>query len=393
MSVSLAQLVIEHSESGFALDTPTPRLSFRYGPTEVPDWRQTGYEVELTTEGRTASRQIVSAESLLVPWPFEALQSRQIAVLRARCSGTDGHVTPWITASIEVALLHRSDWRASMIGGPRQDTTEPKRPLRFTKTLRLSTGAQARMYATAFGIYNVHLNGTRVGDQLLAPGWTSYHHRLAYQTYDVTGLLREGDNEIIAHVGEGWYAGRLGKTNRNVWGEDLGVMLQLEIGGEVACASDDTWTCLSSTDLLESEIYNGEVFDTNSRTPQRHTTRTLLFPAGRLVAPQAAPVRAVMSIKPHTIIATPSGKRVLDFGQNMVGYIRLEKEFDVGNTLRIRHAEVMDDGELGTRPLRTALARWRVVLGGKTTGLEPKFTFFGFRCARNSVHHLRHCSR
>ena len=100
-----------------------------------------------------------------------------------------------------------------------------------------------------------------------------------------------------------------------------------------------------------------------------------------------------MSIKPHTIIATPSGKRVLDFGQNMVGYIRLEKEFDVGNTLRIRHTEVMDDGELGTRPLRTALARWRVVLGGKTTGLEPKFTFFGFRCARNSVHHLRHCSR
>jgi alpha-L-rhamnosidase len=379
MSVSLAQLVVEHSERGFSLETPKPRLSFRYNPTEEQEWKQAAYEVELSTEGRVEKRRIESAESNLVPWPFEPLTSRQTASIRARTFEMNGSSTPWIDLSIEVALLERSCWKANMLGGPRQVSTEPKRPLRFVQSVDLSPGDPARLYATAWGLYEIHLNGTRVGNQLLTPGWTSYHHRLAYQTYDVTKLIQEGKNEIVVHVAEGWYAGRLGKSNRHVWGEELGIMLQLEIGGRVVCVTDETWECLSSCDLLESEIYDGEVYTTKPGTPARHTTRVLPFPLARLQAPQAAPVRAVLTLKPQCLIRTPAGKRVLDFGQNMVGYIRLERDFSVGSTLRIRHAEVMENGELGTRPLRTARARWEVILGGKTAGLHPKFTFFGFR--------------
>lgn len=379
MPVSLSQLVVEHSESGFGIDIAKPRLSFRYAPTDERDWKQVGYELELSTEGTTVSHRADSSESVLVPWPFEPLRSRQKATLRARTFGSADIITPWLEVNIEIALLERNDWHALMIAGPPQKIDAPKRPVRFRKSVEIDSVESARLFATAWGIYDVHINGQRVGDQLLTPGWTSYHHRLAYQMYDISAHLRPGVNDIVGHVAEGWYSGRLGKSNRNVWGGDIGIMLQLEVDGGVVCATDDSWNCELSTDLLESEIYNGEVFETRPGEAQPLSVRTLSFPTARLHSPQAPPVREVMTIRPVEIIVTPTGKRILDFGQNLVGYIRLEKQFDVGKALHIRHAEVMSDGELGTRPLRTAMARWNVSLGGETKSLQPRFTFYGFR--------------
>jgi alpha-L-rhamnosidase len=237
------------------------------------------------------------------------------------------------------------------------------------------------LYATAFGIYEVEINGRRVGDQLLTPGWTSYDHHLNYQTYDIGEYLQEGDNVIIAHVAEGWYAGRLGKTNRNVWGHRPGFMGQVEIDGKVVCATDGHWSCLSSP-VLESEIYNGEVVDTDPEaTIDRFVgpAEVLPFPRAKLVSSEAPPVRKVMQIKAIDIIDTPSGKKIIDFGQNLVGHVRIESDLREGSELSFRHAEVLENGEIGVRPLRTALARAILRLGGSTKGWEPKFTFFGFR--------------
>ena len=381
MSVRIAQVSIEHHESGLGVAKSQPRLSWRFAETDAKDWIQAAYEITIIRDGVEESYTEKSARSVLVPWPSRPLRSRESALIRVQAIGKDGTTTPWAEASLEVALLQPTDWSCSMISGPAQEPALPKRPFRLQKTFFAHSTKNARLYATAFGIYEVTINGHRVGDQLLTPGWTSYDYHLNYQTYDIGKYIKVGENEIIAHVAEGWYAGRLGKANRNVWGERPGFMGQVEAGGKVVCATDSTWSHMASH-VLESEIYNGEVVDSNHLSTIDDTLGSadiLPFPRAQLVSSEAPPVRRIMEMKPIELITTPTGKRILDFGQNLVGHVRIESDLRQGSELSFRHAEVLENGELGVRPLRTALARAILKLGGSTKGWEPKFTFFGFR--------------
>jgi alpha-L-rhamnosidase len=242
----------------------------------------------------------------------------------------------------------------------------------------------------------VEINGHVVGDQLLTPGWQSYHHRLYYQTYDVTTLLNPGENVIGVYIGEGWYAGRLGRPGvSNIWGDRLGFLGQLEVDGKLILQTDSTWDYLEAGPVLSSEIYNGEEFDSRLNDPLWSTlgegdgsgntrevfppAEQLPFPPAELIAPEVPPVRRIMELKAQQIITTPSGKKVLDFGQNLVGWLRVNIDIPSVGTVLIRHAEVMEHEELGTRPLRTARAQALIYLGGSTKNYEPKFTFYGFR--------------
>lgn len=384
MSVEIEQLSVEHHESGFAIETPSPRLSWRFKKTEVKDWTQSAYEVNVKYAGEDDEvYRVDSPQSVLVPWPSRPLVSRDRVHVKVRSHGKDGSTTGWAEVRIEAALMKTGDWKSSMITGPPQQRDAPKRPFRLRKrfTLSATSGQRARLYATAYGIYEVEINGNRVGDQLLTPGWTSYNYHLNYQTYDIAQYLEDGENEITAHIAEGWYAGRLGKAYRNIWGDRLGFMGQVEVDGKVVCPSDESWEHLASS-VLESEIYNGEVVDTAPRADidiPIGSVSALPFPSALLVSSEAPPVRRIKTIKPIEIITTPSGKKVLDFGQNLVGFLRIEKDFHEGQILGLRHAEVMENKELGVRPLRTALARAEIRLGGQTKGWEPKFTFYGFR--------------
>ena len=381
MSVRIAQISIEHHESGFGIAKSQPRLSWRFAETDAKNWIQAAYEITIIRDGVEKSYTEKSSRSVLVPWPSNPLKSRESALIRVQAIGEDGTSTPWAEASLEAALLEPNDWSCSMISGPKQNSAAPKQPFRLRTTFTAQSAKNARLYATAFGIYEVTINGHRVGDQLLTPGWTSYDYHLNYQTYDIGKYVVVGENEIIAHVAEGWYAGRLGKTNRNVWGERPAFMGQVEIGGSVTCVTDDTWSHLASH-VLESEIYNGEVVDTNSPPTIDDAlgpAEILPFPRAQLISSEAPPVRRVMEIKPIELTTTPSGKTILDFGQNLVGHVKIESDLKHGLELSFRHAEVLENGELGVRPLRTALARAILKLGGPTRGWEPKFTFFGFR--------------
>ncbi|KAL3439945.1 alpha-L-rhamnosidase [Aspergillus insuetus] len=397
MAVSIAQVTAEHHHDGFGLFTPTPRLSWRFNQTTVKDWKQVSYDIVITRPGKEEeSYHVESSQSILVPWPSSPLASRERANIRIRATDTDGLTTEWSSLTIEVALLHCSDWSplAKLISGPPQGP-EPKRPflLRKTFTKPASLSAPARLYATAHGVYEVEINGKRVGDQIMAPGWQSYDHHLHYQTYDVTSLLQEGDNVIGVHVAEGWFAGRLGRPGvPNHWGERPAFLGQLEIGEQLVCVSDASWEYLYGP-LLLSELYNGETYDStlydpnwstkSLQTPATGPAEEVGFPDAKLIAPELPPIRRVMELKPKEIITTPSGKKILDFGQNFVGWLRVEKDIpgNPGDTMIIRHAEVLEHGELGTRPLRSAKATYTLKLGGKTCGLETKFTFYGFRYA------------
>lgn len=377
MSVSIARITAEHHETGFALDTPNPRLSWRFRSTEVEGWVQKGYEVKVKRNDHEEFYQVDSDQSLLVPWPSSPLRPREIAQVQLRATGTDGLRTDWSSVRLEASLLNAEQWEATMITGSLQAKDQPKRPFRLTTSFEPPAFRQARLYATAFGVYEVEINGRKVGDQVLAPGWTSYDHHLNYQTYDIARYLQPGINTITAHVAEGWYAGRLGKVYRNIWGDQLGFMGQLEFDGKAHIVTDDSWSVLGSR-VLEAEIYNGEVVDTNFSNADDVVGKAtaLPFPTARLLSSHAPPIRRIMDVRPVECITTPSGKKVLDFGQNLVGWLRIER--DIEGDVELRHAEVLEDGELGVRPLRTAMAR-DVIKGEHKKGWEPAFTFHGFR--------------
>lgn len=262
-----------------------------------------------------------------------------------------------------------------------------ERPLLGKPFLALGCSADGgRLYATSYGIYVAYLNGKRIGDQVLSPGWTSYKHNHRYQVYDISPLLVKGTNILSADVGEGWWAARLGRPAVGcLFGDRLGFLGQVEVDGEVIAMTNKEWE-RSTFDRELGQIYDGEVVDSNLvdddwwQNPKAEGKVEILdFPKGVLQVSNAPPVRRVQEIKAVQTIKTKSGKMVLDFGQNLVGWLRIEKDIKGDGTLLIRHAEVMEDEELGTRPLRTAKAEICIKLGGKTKGYEPKFTWFGFR--------------
>lgn len=393
MTITIAALQAEHHESGFAISHPSPRLSWRFGSTDTKDWTQESYTVTVKRNGKDEDYDVTSAESVLVPWPSKPLSSREIVKVQVKVTGNDGSSTQSPELTLEVGLLDRTEWKADMISmyAPRHPE-ETKPPFRLRRTFDVPNPGRARLYATAYGIYEVEINGKRIGDQVLAPGWQSYAHHLNYQTYDITAHLQAGTNTIGAYVGEGWYAGRLGRPGaRNLWGDRPGFMAQVEVEGQVVVATDAEWAHFQGP-VVTSEIYDGEVWDSRLDDPtwstpgntfvgHNYKAEVLPSPSAELVSSDAPPVRRVKELKAIEIIKTPSGKTVLDFGQNLVGWLRVEVNLPRtnGGEVTLRHAEVMENGELGTRPLRTAKATDKIILGESTKGWEPRFSFHGFR--------------
>ncbi|RDL39161.1 Uncharacterized protein BP5553_03501 [Venustampulla echinocandica] len=397
----------EHHPDGFGLNHRRPRISWRFShPSDakseaVNSWVQSAYDIEIRRQGSmyTNSYHVESSESVLVPWPGRALDSAAVAAVRVRSYGGTSGITgwsPWATA--EAALLEEGRWSAPPIAPSKkfekEDTT--LRPVRFRKAFSLpqTDVVKARLYITALGLYEVYLNGTRVGDHVLAPGWTSYSHRLAYQMFDVTALLSQGNNVISAEVGEGWYAGLMGIRGgqRFNYGNELALLLQLEVmldNGEVIVQrTDGTWKCHPSA-TITSEIYNGERYDMSQeqsgwKLPDFDdaswtSVKLLPMPSAALFASDAEPVRVTQEVKPVSIITSPSGKTIFDFGQNLVGFVRIRKVAP-RSEVSIVHAEVLVDGEMGMRPLRAAKCTDTVVTSDTALlGWCPKFTYHGFR--------------
>lgn len=408
-SPKLTAPAFEHHHSGLGIDTAKPRLSWRFDSdaSTSTDWAQTSYEIEITFNSAPETYKVTSDESVLVPWPARALSSRESAAVRVRVSGKgkDGTTgSDWSPAvTVETALLEEDDFKANFItSSERIGPNGPLQPLRFRKVFDLpkDLSSQSRLYITALGVYNVWINGKLASDEHLAPGWTSYKHRLVYRILDVSSLLRAGEKNVIAaEVAEGWYAGRLSFNGgeRFRYGDEVALFAQLEVGGSGAepwrLVTDDSWSVMGSA-IATSEIYDGEVYhlkdevdnwqSTNVEWPAEKVmkTKTLPRPSAKLVAPDAPPVRITETVACQKVFKSRSGRTILDFGQNLVGklsipYLQLSED----QTLTLRHAEVMEEGELGTRPLRVAKCT-DVITGasGKTLkDWSPTFTFHGFR--------------
>ena len=396
---AVASLTAEHHRQPLGIGETAPRISWK--TVAEPGWTQQAYQFGVDLgDAEYRSAWLESADSVLVPWPIRPLASRERVQVRVRVRGTDQSVSDWSAPlEVETGLLEPTDWNARAIS-PRwpEPSGDARRPPLLRKEFVIGADVQqARLYVTAHGLYEVEINGTRVGDHALAPGWTSYNHRLRYQTHDVTGLLRSGSNAIGAWLADGWYRGRLGfhGGHSNLYGDRLALIAQLEIvhrdGTVTTIGTDASWQA-SHGPIISSGLLDGETYDAREEKPgwsspgfDEHGWAPVDLverdPA-TLVAPLGPPVRRTEEIAPVQVTSLDTDRILIDFGQNLVGRVRIRVNGSAGHTVTLRHAEVLQAGELCVRPLRDALSTDRYTLrGGGPEIFEPRFTIHGFRYA------------
>ncbi|WP_020076397.1 glycoside hydrolase family 78 protein [Cryocola sp. 340MFSha3.1] len=253
----------------------------------------------------------------------------------------------------------------------------------------------ATLRITAVGLVEPWVNGTRVGDEVLAPGWTSYRNRLAVSTHDVTEIIVPGENVLGAIVGDGWALGRLGWENkRNHYSESPALWAELTLeyadGAQLVVTDEDFRS--STGAILSSSIYDGETVDARLEPngwsepgfddSGWSTVELFEWPSEALFGRTADPIRRVEQLAPVEITTSPSGRTIVDFGQNISGWVRFTVRASEGDTITLRHAETLTDGELDTETLRTAKATDSFTAAGDgPETFEPRFTFHGFRYA------------
>jgi alpha-L-rhamnosidase len=252
--------------------------------------------------------------------------------------------------------------------------------------------SRATLHATAHGVFEAYLNGQPVSEDVLSPGWSSYEWRLRYRGYDVTSLLQPRSVLGIA-LGNGWFRGRLGWGGGSAYyGKELAALAQLEIefsdGYVQTVVTDDSWAAGPSA-VVFNDLYDGQAVDARRYTDAwlepgySDVSWTGVHPAeldfGTLTPYIGPPVSRQEEVRPIKIWTSPTGKTLVDFGQNLVGWVKIHVQGAAGTTITLRHAEVVENEELGTRPLRTAKATDRFILSGGDDVFEPTFTFHGFR--------------
>ncbi|TCR26263.1 alpha-L-rhamnosidase [Streptomyces sp. BK205] len=252
---------------------------------------------------------------------------------------------------------------------------------------------RATLRVTALGVVEPHVNGTAIGDEVLAPGWTSYRNRLVVSDYDVTDRLEVGANAFGAIVGDGWAVGRLGWEGKRHHYADrpaLFAELILDYSDRIAVIASGPEFRAAVGGVRGNSLYDGESYDARLEPAgwdrpgfddtQWESVAVVPWPSESLTPAIAEPIRRVEELAPVEVVSTPSGRTVLDFGQNISGRIRFTVSAEPGTAITLRHAEVMTDGELDTETLRTAKATDRfIAAGGGPEDWEPRFTFHGFR--------------
>ena len=435
----------EYMENPIGLDVSKPRLSWfveeENAEKAARGIMQRAYRIQVSKEDSSFlnlvwdSGRVDSDRSIHIEYEGKPLESRTRYYYRIKIWDNKGRESKWSeTAYWEMGFLCHDEWVAKWISVNAQDFAETFRgaaakipgsgdygpkcggdqgreqgsennedsgsemdPCPYMRKCFKAKGKikRARVYATALGLYELRINGAKVGDYLFVPGWTSYNKRVQYQVYDVTSLLNEDWNAIGIILGNGWYKGNIGwAKQKNVYGDRLAALVQVHItyedGREDIVVSDESWK-YSSGPILMSEIYHGETYDARLEKEGWDTPgykdgdwKQVEIPdkqKSMLIAQQGPYVKKIEEINPVEIIKTPSGETVIDMGQNMVGRVRFKVRGKAGDRVVLKHAEVLDKcGNFYTENLRSAKQRIEYVLKGDALEtFEPHFTFQGFR--------------
>jgi len=455
-ALSPVHLRCEYLLDPLGIDETEPRLSWRV-ESDQRGQVQTAYRIIVASDAEKLALgqgdmwdtgKVVSDETLHIPYAGKELTSKQACFWKVRTWDAQGNPSEWSkTATWSMGLLSDDGWRADYISYKNEapihtDTSTlylpAARQYRTEFDAGLKTIERATVYATALGIYELHLNGQRVGDAYFAPGWTDYRQRAYYNTYDVTGLVQNGDNALGAWVAEGWYSGYVAfglltgmgteKNGRSNYGKTPAVMAQLEIeysdGTTEIVKTDSSWKVTGEGPIQEADLLMGESYDArremqgwatvgfndadwdsaipaeangdtvalfyearNPDAPGRGPRitgepRNLGFQRPELEAFPGVPVRITEEIPAKSVTKRSQGNYTFDLGQNFAGVIRMKVQGPAGHKIQIRYGEMLHpDGRLMTENLRKARATDFYVCKGDPEGeiYVPRFTFHGFQ--------------
>lgn len=405
---TISHLTCEYQTNPLGIDVLQPRLSWQM-QSDRRGARQTAYQLLVASSEKSLesnadrlwdSGKVDSDLSIHVPYQGPSLASGQRVYWKVRVWDETGQEIESPSAWWEMGLLKSSDWKAqwigaSFFGGPR--TSSPSPYLRKEFTLQKEF-VNARLYATAIGLYECYLNGSRVGDALLTPGWTDYCKHIQYQVYDVTELLRSGLNAMGAILGDGWGVGHIAWVGRQRYADRPQFLAQIVLtysdGSKEIIRTDESWK-VTQGPILESDMLMGESYDARRElTDWSHPGYEdgSWWPAevfadrgdASLVATNGPTVKRQEELRPVEIRKIPdfvNPRWIFDMSQNMVGWIRLRVRGEKGRTITIRYAEALNpDGALYTTNLRTARNTDHYTLKGDGEEVwEPRFAFHGFR--------------
>ncbi len=400
-------LICEYKVNPIGIDVLNPRLSWILSsdPTDR-NVVQTAYQIQVCLDQPSftssnlvwESGKIISDQSTQIAYNGIPVFSLKRYYWRIKYWDNKGRESKWSQPSYwEIGLLNNTDWKAKWIEADIPLNNLLPNPCPYLrKEIDIHKKLKsARLYITSLGLYEVYLNGNKIGKDVLTPGWTSYEKRLQYQTYDITDLLRQGGNSFGVILGDGWFKGKISRKPESVKNNTkvallFQVFLEFIDGETIYVISDNSWKS-SIGPIKMSDIYNGEFYDardilegwnTNGYDDSNWLGVTVRdYGYANLVAPAGVPVTKIKEIKPVRIFYTPKHELVMDMGQNMVGWIRLNASLNRGDKIVLTHAEVLDkNGNFYTENLREAQQRIVYIAGDEPLDVfEPHFTFQGFR--------------
>lgn len=443
-TLAVQRLRCEYLVDPLGIDEVAPRLSWIV-TSDQRNQRQSAYRIlvagsekELAADRGNLwdSGRVESAETVNISYGGKPLASRQRCFWKVMVWDAAGNPSPWSeSGQWSMGLLKADDWEAQWISFHDQSPLEAsqqkmvlqparyyRKPLQANKEIRRAT-----IYASALGIYELHLNGCRVGQAMFTPGWCDYAKRCFYNTYDATAMVREGENVLGAVVADGWYAGYVGygllvgygpdHCGRYMYGKTPALLVQLEIeyadGTKETIATDSTWKVttgpIREADMLMGEAYDARLempgwdapdFDDSAwaraiRAEENGSLKATFYDQSgprevelgfqkppRMQAHPGAPIVPIEEIQPVEITEPSPGVYIFNLGQNISGVVRLKVQGPAGTAIRIRHGEMLHtDGRLMTENLRKARATDTYVLRGDAEGetWTPRFTYHGFQ--------------
>jgi alpha-L-rhamnosidase len=396
--LSTKDLTVEHLANPLSVDNPQPRFSWKLVSAQQ-NTMQTEFEIRLGTDPSFKGTSVYTIKenaetSVLVKYNGPALASKTKYFWQLRVKDNHGNSSGWSPLQYFQTGLKAGDWSAKWI--TQQQDSSLRSPL-FRKQFGLTRKLKsALIYITAKGLYEAHINGQRLSSHYLSPGWTSYKNHIQYQVYDITSQIRQGQNAIAVSLGDGWFKGRIGfDRQRRFYGDQRALLLQLELsytdGTKEMVVTDESWKS-SEGPVLASNIYDGESYDArlektgwaDAAYKEDNSWKAVrILPPGteKLVGMSGPPVTKHEVFKALKMIKTPAGDTVIDFGQNLVGWVMLRAKGAAGTKITLSHTEVLDKaGNFYTDNLRSAKQQNSYILKGNTEQIfEPHFTFQGFR--------------
>lgn len=384
--MNAVRLKTEHLAAPIGVDFARPRLFWNCYDGK----KQTAYQIIAVDEVQRVlwDSGVVESDSMSVQWGGAPIPPKTRVLWKVRLWDEKDTVGPWSESSFETGI---DTWRGKWICGNYKVRKRKRYPVDcFRKHFTAAGVKKARLYITACGLYEAQLNGQRVGNFVLAPGITDYRKRIQYQTYDVTNLLQNGENTLTVQLADGWYRGSTGAWGiRNQYGSKTKLLAQLELtcadGSVQSIVTDESWDWSNDGPIRFADNQDGEVFNANRVPSFSGRARRTSHP----VTPTASnnvPVTEHERLKP-SLIVTPSGKTVLDFGQNIAGYVEFTVTAHMGQVIRLRFGELLDENgeftqkniQLSRKNFTTPLQEVTYTCAEQKNHYKTTFAIFGFQ--------------